>query len=161
MVLFHEESVGLFPPSGCFLKHCASSSFLDSTFWKDKSVLFPKLRSMGCSSHSIILPWGSFTQCVQKGPAQIQPLRALWPSWGHDGCSVTEFVAFRLFFHSLHTEILFSARKDITGDKIKDKLLSGLISATWNTKLTIFFSVILSDCRLLSSPKEIGKKKDS
>lgn len=79
------------------------------------------------------------SQCVQKGPAQIQPLWALWPSWSHDGCSMTEFIAFRPFIHSLHIEISLNARKDITGDKTKDKLLSDLISAIWNTKFMIFF----------------------
>lgn len=102
-------------------------------------------------------PGAVLSQCVQKSPAQIQPLWVLGPPWSHDGRWVAEFVAFRPSFHSLHTEMSFSARKDITGDKTKDKLF-GLISATWNTKLT-FFSVILSDCHLLSSPKEIGNKR--
>lgn len=114
------------------LKHCAFSSFLDSTFWKDKSIPFPKLRSMGGSSHSIILPWGSFIPvCPDPNPALMGTLTLLKPWWAFND----RICCLQTFFHSLYIEISFN---DITGDKTKDKLLSGLISATWNTKLTIF-----------------------
>lgn len=85
-------------------------------------------------------PGAVLSQCVQKGPAQIQTLWALWhtlkPCWVFNDriCCLQTF-----FFHSLHIEMSFNGSKDNTGDKTKDKLLSGLISATSNTKLTFFF----------------------
>lgn len=42
-------------------------------------------------------PGAVLSQCVQQGPAQIQPLWVLWPSWSHDGRLMMEFVAFRPF----------------------------------------------------------------
>lgn len=114
-----------------------------AAFWM---ALFGRIRAFfsQCSgaweaaATELSFPGAVLSQCVQRGPAQIQPSWVLWPSWSHGGHSMTEFVAFRPFFHSLHIEIFFNASKDITGYKTKDKFLSGLISATWNTKLTIF-----------------------
>ena len=76
---------------------------------------------------------------------------------------MTEFGPFRPLLHSLQIEMSFNANKEITEDKTKDKLLSGLISAYRLSGIPNlqFFLNFKQHCHLLSGPKERWKKRIS
>lgn len=75
---------------------------------------------------------------------------------------MTEFGPFRPLLHSLPSEMSFSANEEITEDKTKDKLLSGLVSAYRLPGIPNlqFFLLFKQHYHLLSGPKEREKKKD-